>query len=122
MINRLSESGRLRLSLVLLVAVACIIGGYVALDPHDPARAKVVTPTTTDEDVVVSHDDTTPVDTTPVKSRKLRPGEQRTDLQIPEPYTPASPTGKGTDDYRCFLLDPNPVSYTHLTLPTNREV
>ena len=26
---------------------------------------------------------------------------------MPKPYTPSAPTGVGTDDYRCFLLDPN---------------
>lgn len=25
---------------------------------------------------------------------------------MPEPYRPAAPTGEGTDDYRCFVLDP----------------
>lgn len=36
----------------------------------------------------------------------LRDGERRMTLGMPEPYTPAAPTGTGTDDYRCFLLDP----------------
>lgn len=35
----------------------------------------------------------------------LRPGEQLVDLKLPEPYSPQAPT-TGTDDYRCFLLDP----------------
>ena len=36
----------------------------------------------------------------------LRHGEKRMTLGMPEPYTPAAPNGTGTDDYRCFLLDP----------------
>ncbi len=36
----------------------------------------------------------------------LRAGEHRMTLTMPEPYTPSAPTGVGTDDYRCFLLDP----------------
>ena len=35
----------------------------------------------------------------------LRAGERFLDLAMPEPYTPKAPT-TGTDDYRCFLLDP----------------
>ncbi len=36
----------------------------------------------------------------------LRAGERFDRLRLPEPYTPAAPTSGGTDDYRCFLLDP----------------
>jgi hypothetical protein len=36
----------------------------------------------------------------------LRHGEQRMTLTMPEAYTPSAPYGTGTDDYRCFLLDP----------------
>ncbi len=43
-----------------------------------------------------------------------------------EAYTPAAPTGKGTDDYRCFLLDPNLRKPAYLTgttvLPGNPDV
>jgi len=46
---------------------------------------------------------TTPTPTTsPVA---LRPGERFSLLRLPEAYTPAAP-GEGTDDYRCFLVDP----------------
>ena len=38
-------------------------------------------------------------------SAPLRKGERFLDLAMPEPYTPKAPT-TGTDDYRCFLLDP----------------
>ena len=39
------------------------------------------------------------------ESAPLRKGEKFVDLAMPEPYTPKAPT-TGTDDYRCFLLDP----------------
>ena len=42
----------------------------------------------------------------PSKHLPLRPGEKRMTLTMPEAYTPSAPTGTGTDDYRCFLLDP----------------
>jgi hypothetical protein len=125
MIRRLNESGKLRLSVALVIAVACVLGGYVALDPHDPARAKPVTPQSS-KPVVSSHDDTAPVSTEPVKSRKLRAGEKRTTLQIPTAYKPTAPNGKGTDDYRCFLLDPNLPEDAWLTgtqiLPGNPKI
>lgn len=38
--------------------------------------------------------------------KKLRKGERRLTLTMPASYTPSAPTGAGTDDYRCFLLDP----------------
>ncbi|MGB7818020.1 MAG: hypothetical protein WBL35_04685 [Ornithinibacter sp.] len=36
----------------------------------------------------------------------LRDGERFQDIQLPAEYTPQSPTPGGTDDYRCFLVDP----------------
>lgn len=38
--------------------------------------------------------------------RPLRAGERRVPLEMPAAYTPEAPYGRGTDDYRCFLLDP----------------
>ncbi|MET0523943.1 MAG: hypothetical protein ABWZ91_04020, partial [Nocardioides sp.] len=53
-------------------------------------------------------------------------GESRLTLEMPEPYTPSAPTGYGTDDYRCFLLDPNLDADAWITgtnvLPGNRNV
>ena len=36
----------------------------------------------------------------------LREGERRMTVTMPTPYKPSAPNGVGTDDYRCFLLDP----------------
>ncbi|MGL5817050.1 MAG: hypothetical protein ACRCYR_05785 [Phycicoccus sp.] len=36
----------------------------------------------------------------------LRAGERFAELRLPVAYTPSAPTDTGTDDYRCFLLDP----------------
>lgn len=56
----------------------------------------------------------------------LRDGEQRMTLTMPEEYTPSAPTGVGTDDYRCFLLDPHLKKDVWLTgsnvLPGNPAV
>jgi hypothetical protein len=39
-------------------------------------------------------------------SKPLRPHERFVDVAMPEAYAPEAPTF-GTDDYRCFLLDPH---------------
>ena len=56
----------------------------------------------------------------------LRNGEDRLTLTMPEAYTPSAPTGKGTDDYRCFMLDPKLAEDKYLTgtnvLPGNPDV
>ncbi len=62
----------------------------------------------------------------PAKLVPLRPGERRTTLLMPEAYTPSAPYGAGTDDYRCFLLDPGLEEDAWLTgtnvLPGNPDV
>lgn len=62
----------------------------------------------------------------PVRSRPLREGERRVTLTMPEAYTPEAPYGEGTDDYRCFLLDPGLERDAMLTgtqvLPGNPDV
>lgn len=45
----------------------------------------------------------------------LRKGERRVAVRLPEPYSPSAPTGSGTDDYRCFLLDPGVTSDQFIT-------
>ncbi len=61
-----------------------------------------------------------------VKPEPLRAGETRRSLRIPKTYTPSAPHGVGTDDYRCFLLDPHLTRDTFLTgtfvKPDNRNV
>ena len=62
----------------------------------------------------------------PVRLKPLRAGEKRLTLKMPEAYTPSAPTGVGTDDYRCFLLDPKLDEDVFLTgfniLPGNPDV
>ena len=36
----------------------------------------------------------------------LRDGERRLTVSMPEPYTPSAPNDVASDDYRCFLIDP----------------
>jgi hypothetical protein len=62
----------------------------------------------------------------PARSRRLRAGETRTTIAMPGAYTPSAPYGTGTDDYRCFLLDPELDRDAWLTgtqvLPGNPDV
>ncbi len=51
----------------------------------------------------------------PVKSAPLRKGESRVTVEMGESYTPSAPYGTGTDDYRCFLLDPELTDPAWLT-------
>ena len=62
----------------------------------------------------------------PVRHLPLRAGERRLDVRMPTTYTPSAPTGVGTDDYRCFLLDPKVAGDQMITgfnvLPDNPDV
>ena len=64
--------------------------------------------------------------TKPGKQIPLRAGEHRMTVQMADEYTPSAPTGQGTDDYRCFLLDPKLEKDVFLTgsqvLPGNPQV
>jgi hypothetical protein len=55
----------------------------------------------------------------------LRTGEHFVDLVVPEAYTPVPPRG-GTDEYRCFLVDPGFTTSVFVTgsrfLPQNAQV
>ncbi|HEV7145493.1 MAG TPA: hypothetical protein VGN48_00705 [Pedococcus sp.] len=58
--------------------------------------------------------------------KPLRPGERLMTVRMPAAYTPSAPNPPGTDDYRCFLLDPHltaPSVVTGLTvLPGNAKI
>ena len=62
----------------------------------------------------------------PGKQIPLRQGEKRMTVKMADEYTPSAPTGVGTDDYRCFLMDPKLDKDVFLTgsqvLPGNPQV
>ena len=67
-----------------------------------------------------SHTPATPTHTAshsaaPVVNKALRPGERRVEVKVPKTYTPSPPTGVGTDDYHCFLLDPKVTKNSFIT-------
>ncbi|MBE1490055.1 monooxygenase [Plantactinospora soyae] len=55
----------------------------------------------------------------------LRSGERFVNLTMPQPYRPVAPNG-GTDEYRCFLVDPKLTEQGFLTgsqfLPQNTDI
>jgi hypothetical protein len=55
----------------------------------------------------------------------LRAGEAFRTLKMPQPYKPVAPGG-GTDEYRCFLVDPQVTTTAYLTgsqfLPQNTDI
>lgn len=60
-----------------------------------------------------------------VAASAARPGETTRTLTLPSPYTPSA-TGGGTDDYRCFLVDPRLTEDSFVTgariLPGNAAI
>ena len=71
-----------------------------ATQPADPASSTSATGTSS---------------SAPVADTPLRPGERRVTVAMPKAYTPSAPTGQGTDDYRCFLLDPKVTADSFIT-------
>lgn len=113
-----TSSRRPRLG-ALLVAGVLAVAGCSNADPSEkaaaPASGSKAAPATS------SHHNAKPV-----KPKPLRDGETRKTIKMAESYTPSPPYGTGTDDYRCFLLDPGLEEDTWLTgthvAPGNTDV
>jgi hypothetical protein len=81
-----------RPGVVLAAALACVLAVAACSSPGDPPPKSSP-----------GHESHSTVEAP--ESAPLRDGERFVDLAMPQPYTPKAPT-TGTDDYRCFLLDP----------------
>ncbi len=124
----MSTNSRAAAAAVLLLALAACGGGPTtqATQPDAEASSAAVP----ESSAAVDGHSTEPVeDDHPIeaqKPKKLRSGERRVTLTMPASYTPSAPTGVGTDDYRCFLLDPKFKKDVFLTgtfvQPGNAEV
>ncbi len=103
---------------LVAVAAALLLLATGCTSPDGTSSAPDPAPTSTP-----THHEPAPE---PAPVRPLRRGEARTTLAMDEPYTPSAPTGVGTDDYRCFLLDPELARDSYLTgtqvLPGNPQV
>lgn len=111
-----------------LVLSACSAGETApdAVDPGAPGSTSASDPATSAPSSPPASEDSHDTSGPPAKPLPLRAGERRVTMTMPAAYTPASPTGAGTDDYRCFLLDPELARDSYLTgthvLPGNPDV
>lgn len=107
---------------VVLLATGCQSGDTGAGD--EPSTATEDQPAAAESETNTAHD--SHADAKPAKVVPLRKGERRATLEMPASYTPSAPFGTGTDDYRCFLLDPDLAEDEWLTgttvQPGNPEV
>ena len=130
---------RTRLSLAALTAVLAMVlvacgQGDTAQDAANGAANDAAGSTTAEAPAASPTDDThasgsvhDPAEASASARRvPLRAGERREVVRMPAAYTPSAPTGVGTDDYRCFLLDPGVTEDSYVTgfdvLPGNRKV
>ena len=97
MISR-TRSGLLAAVLAaVLVLAGCITGGSPSTRADsDASDSPSVSPSAAQQAVAK-----------PVPGKPLRRGERLVRLAMPTAYTPSAPYGTGTDDYRCFVLDPH---------------
>ncbi|GAA2732750.1 hypothetical protein GCM10009867_09320 [Pedococcus aerophilus] len=92
-----------------------------------PAAASTSTPATTAQGHGAGHGSGHGAATSPTTpAAPLRAGERSVTLTMPQAYTPKAPAAPGTDDYRCFLLDPEVREKSVVTgidvLPGNPDV
>ncbi|KRF00040.1 hypothetical protein ASG88_11595 [Nocardioides sp. Soil777] len=111
----------------LVAAVVLVLAGCSSTDDEHPAGHEATDTAgadATEPSTDSGHDDHASAE--PAAEVPLRKGERRETLTMPAAYTPSAPYGTGTDDYRCFLLDPGLERDTWLTgttvQPGNPEV
>jgi len=95
----------------LAAAAVLVLTAACGTDSPDAAPGEQPSPQTSHSGSTGGHSETA----TPVKQKPLRAGERRIDVRMPAAYTPSAPTGVGTDDYRCFLLDPKIATDSYVT-------
>jgi len=100
--------------IALAMAVLAVVGASAACGRGGTGPGSQAGPTHT------SHGPFVPPSPAP-----LRAGERFVTLTMPQPYTPVAPNG-GTDEYRCFLVDPGLSAKAYLTgsqfLPQNVDI
>ncbi|MDP2772787.1 MAG: hypothetical protein Q8O61_04445 [Nocardioides sp.] len=123
---------RRRTTWVAAALLGLVLSGCSGTDDPDPQAAREPSSSGTDAGETPTAEPTDPPPSShhpevkPAKLKPLRKGERRVTMTMPETYTPAAPTGTGTDDYRCFLLDPHIARDSYLTgtnvVPGNPDV
>jgi hypothetical protein len=119
---------------VAAATLALVLSGCSGTDKPAPGAAREPSTAETQATETPTLEPTEPTeppashhpDAKPAKLKPLRKGERRVTMTMPETYTPSPPTGTGTDDYRCFLLDPHVARDSYLTgtnvVPGNPDV
>jgi len=106
--------------LVVGAAVLALVGASAACGGDEPAASPAEPSSSTSGPAHGGHSEFSPPPTAP-----LRTGERFVTLRMPQPYTPVAPNG-GTDEYRCFLVDPGLSAKAYLTgsqfLPQNADI
>ncbi len=92
-LRRRTTAGALLLAAMLAVAACSTTSGTGTSSPKQSAS-----PAAAAQDGVTAK---------PIPGKPLRPGERLLRMRMAEPYKPSAPYGTGTDDYRCFVLDPH---------------
>jgi hypothetical protein len=109
-----------------LAAGVLLLAGCGGTDDPEAAPAPEPEPSATAVAELPETDHSEHPEVKPGPLLPLRQGEDRLTLTMPESYTPSPPTGVGTDDYRCFLLDPKLADDSFLTgtnvVPGNPDV
>ncbi len=121
----LLASPRRTAGLAVAAAVALVLSACGTNDSDRPDAESPPSPKATPSEA--AHSSHAPeAAAAPVRHKPLRAGERRVTVEMPEDYTPSAPTGSGTDDYRCFLLDPKVPRDQFITgfnvLPGNPDV
>ncbi len=111
-------------SLVLFALLTLLLAACGTSSGHDGHEAADSAPKA--DSATESPHDGHSAQAAPIRHKPLRAGERRVTVRMPESYTPSAPTGVGTDDYRCFLLDPELADDQFITgfnvLPGNPDV
>lgn len=118
----------LRAPIPTLGAVLLLLTGCASADPGPvaaPTPPATATATSTPATATTSSGHQHAGATAPPEA-PLRSGERFVTLRMPAAYTPKAPAAPGTDDYRCFLLDPGLTAKSVVTginvLPGNPDV
>jgi hypothetical protein len=105
---------RRRLAALATLAAVAALAACGTDDEPDTSPAAATSPTAASSSPAADQaDDGHEIEAT--KPEPLRAGERRVRLTMPASYTPSAPHGIGTDDYRCFLLDPHLTRSAYLT-------
>jgi hypothetical protein len=98
----------------LVTISALVLGCSLAGCGGTPAKSAQPKPAPSST-TAAADDHAAPSAARPVKQIPLRKGEKRQVLKLSKPYRPSAPSGVGTDDYHCFLLDPELATKTDVT-------